>query len=321
MLRRLVLSASFLVSLISTGPCLAQDAVTLVRKLHPGQELSYAFHRDLKVSQTPSGAAEGDQPAAAESSIVQSGTITLTVAAVRDDGVADVRIRFSDLKLSADTPDGAQQFDSAAPAQPADKAPEAGADEAASEPSLLSALGNALASAPMSCSIAPDGTVRGLNGYESVIAVLGKAPAEERWLSGMFMPDALILAIEQLVAVEGATGPRKPGDGWQTTQRTGLGSAGALEVTTDWRLDSIENGIAKIVGEESLDLLVPQQADQSSPRVQLGESSGSSEIAWSVADGALISLRQEQKAATTWSLGELSVEQQQVTTFRLERKP
>lgn len=148
---------------------------------------------------------------------------------------------------------------------------------------------------------------------ESALGVLDGAAMASR-LARVFCADAAGVG----EGLAGA-GSRRVGSEWRTTERVSMGSAGELEVTTDWALREVAEGEARVEGVSSVAARRAADASPGAPVVTLDGGEGVTRAVWDLSAGALASEETEQTVTMVWTLGDLVLRQEQRYRWTLTR--
>lgn len=180
-------------------PALMGQAVELRWEFHEGQDLLYEM---VQISRTSMGGM---------GEVVQTQTMRLRqeVLDVEADGAARLRTTYEGIAVSADGPMGRMSYDS-------------DTDEAPQDPSLAPLA--AMAGRSIEVTLAPDGTVRDLEGMAELMAeaVAGMPPEMQAVFQESFGEENLTEMMQQAFQTF-PTEPVEPGEGWETTTTTSVG--------------------------------------------------------------------------------------------------
>lgn len=182
-------------------------------------------------------------------------------------------------------------------------------------------IGKTIADAEIAFDVSPEGVIGSFEGLDPIMDA-SSSMGQQLELPGFLAPDSLRANLQPIFSCDGARGQeRRVGRGWQTQERVSLGRIGVLEITHDWRFPTVADGVAVLVSQPSTELLLPEeeQSDEAGS-VTLRDSSGFIRDNWNI-EAQRLDLRQTMRTMTTyWKLGETTVQQDQRSRTKLERK-
>lgn len=299
-LMRIIVALSLSLGLsLLVSPRASAQAQPLAPKLTEGAQSRYDLSVDLVVAQ-------GEEVGR----IVQSARMRFTVASV-DEATKEATVRGSFERLTVVWTEPGKQVEflwTGAGQAPAGDAPQI-------------AVWKALAASEIELRVSPTGEVVGVAGMDEVMEAL-TAGDEEVGVEalGMFAPTqasstfAPIWRADDLVDA-----PRAQGAGWQTTRTVPLGAAGALRLTVDFVVTSIEGDAFEYAGDETAEALRPDDPDPASPSFEVAEHSGRIEGEWNAAAGALERRTLQRRVGAEWKLGDLTLLQAQTVNYTIIR--
>lgn len=158
-------------------------------------------------------------------------------------------------------------------------------------------------------------------GFEDVATALENQDVFDAMALGMLANEQVSDALEGAFFVEGASGKAfRPGTGWQTEERINLGPAGAIDVTTSWKFESLDGATATVRGTPRASVARPAHADPASPSVGIVEQDATVHVVWDVEASRAAERTSTQRMTTLWALGPLSLTQKQDTTLSVKRE-
>lgn len=292
------------------GTAVAQAAPAPLRwQPEKGKEAAYDVSVEMTVRQQE-GDAEGRSL-----EMRQRARVSLTVEEMGDDGSAALAGRLSGVSLMWKDGDVAASWE------------EGGAEPSTDAERALAAIGRAAMQDPLRVTIDAAGMLTGMSGFDSARAALDGQVVLDEGALGMFEPVALASRLAPVFQgdaggagehVAGA-GARRVGNGWQTTERVSLGSAGALEVTTDWVLKEVLDGVARIEGVSRVEALKPEEPSPGAPVVRVERGAGATTTIWDLSSAAMQSCETEQTLTMVWTLGDLTLRQEQTSKSSVRR--
>ncbi len=292
---RLARRAVALTACLLPATALAQDArepVWVKPKLEAGQTMRFEFSFDLNLLQKPNNDADN----AREVQRMQAGVLELKVDEVGPDGSALVSADVQRIVMTIKEGENQITYSSVGEVPSGDDAP------------AWAGLGKLLTGADITFAVTPEGKVESVSGLSEFETQAVEA-AQGADLPGLFAPQVFARTIEPVFAVEGATGNRRViGNGWQTVESVNLGAVGVMDVTHDFKLVTVEEGKAIMVGTPSVQVRRPTQANDAVPRVAVNDSTGYTRVEYDVS-GQHVALREQVvRLDTTWTLGEPETE-------------
>ncbi len=191
----------------------------------------------------------------------------------------------------------------------------------------LAAIGGAATSSGLRVTIDAAGAITGFSGLDGVRDAFEGQTAVDESVLGMLDSVALGSRLAPVFQGDSAgvgdalagAGARRVGSEWKTTERVGMGSAGTLEITTTWALREVVDGVAVIEGVSSVSALPPDPASPGSPMVRVEKGEGTARAEWDLGAGALRAHETRQALTMVWTLGDLSLRQEQASTSTLRR--
>lgn len=160
-----------------------------------------------------------------------------------------------------------------------------------------------------------------VSGFEDIAESLEGQDVFDATVLGLLANEQIADALSGAFFVEGASGKQiRQGAGWQTVDRINLGPAGAMDIATSWVFASLEQGVATVRGTPRASIARPASADPASPGARLDAQESSIEIQWNTDLGRADSRVSKQAMTTVWTLGPLTLSQQQDTTLTITRK-
>lgn len=293
-----------------TGATWAQGPIVPLRwEAEKGKTLAYDVSVEMTVRQK-----EGEaEPRAME--LRQRARVSLTVEDMGEDGSAALTGTISGVSVGWKDGDVEATWE------------EGGAETGTDAGRALAAIAQGAMQDALRVTIDPQGVISGMSGFEAARAALEEQNALDESTLGMFEPVAMASRLAPMFQgdaggagehVAGA-GSRRVGHGWQTTERVGLGSAGALEITTDWVLKEVTDGVALIEGVSRVEALRPQEPSPGAPVVRVEGASGTTRTTWDMTAGALRSCETEQALTMVWTLGDLTLRQEQTSKSMVRR--
>ncbi len=160
-----------------------------------------------------------------------------------------------------------------------------------------------------------------VSGFENVAAALDEQDVFDMTTLGLLANEQMADALGSAFFIEGTADKSiRVGAGWQTEERVNLGPAGAIEITTEWVLKSLDGSSATVTGRPRAAIARPQAADPAAPSVTIEDQSASVEVVWNTEIGRLDSRTSKQAMSTVWTLGPLTLSQKQDTTLTVVRK-
>jgi hypothetical protein len=160
-----------------------------------------------------------------------------------------------------------------------------------------------------------------VSGFEDIAETLEGQDVFDMTVLGLLANEQIADALTGAFFVEGASGKQiRKGAGWQTEDRVNLGPAGAMDIATSWVFASLEQGVATVRGTPRATIARPASADPASPSARLEAQESSIEVKWNVDLGRADSRVSKQAMTTVWTLGPLTLSQEQDTTLSVTRK-
>ncbi len=160
-----------------------------------------------------------------------------------------------------------------------------------------------------------------VSGFEEVAEALEGQDVFDATVLGLLANEQIADALTGAFFVEGVAGKQvRTGAGWQTEDRINLGPAGAMDIATSWVFASLDNGVATLRGTPRASIARPASADPASPSAKLESQESSIEVRWNVDLGRADSRVSKQAMTTVWTLGPLTLSQEQDTTLSVTRK-
>jgi len=197
-------------------------------------------------------------------------------------------------------------------------------ERAASASEGFTTLNRTLAGSTIQIFATPAGEIRRIEGLATLMQLVDDGDEQEILppMLGVFSPGQLAPVLQPIFHADGLVeAPRGEGDGWQSTQTTPAGAAGAIEFIHDWSVAEVEGDEIEYRGRESVQMLRPDDAPASSPSVRIDEHAGQIDGAWSRQAGVLEGRSVQRRTALVWTLGEQSLRQTQRVEITLNRVP
>ena len=304
MLRGMMVGAAAVVtSIVASAPALGQ--VALRTGLVEGRQIQFDYIQMVEVAHT--SARPEAEPTTELHSLETRAQFVVQITKASPDGTGEGTVKVRSMIARQTNPDGplsvAFDFANGVPA---------GGEG-------IAGLEAALASATIVFDVDATGqvtAVRGLDAVQQAMSTAGQVPQPLR----VFLdPAAMTQMLTVLFHAEGGIGDKALGASWETALRVPFGPAGALELNTTNVLQLANDGIAAIAGVTRFDLYVPKEPAEGTAKVELGESNGQALTQWDLGPGGLISHTNTQNIATTWTVGELKVNQTQNSKTEIKR--
>lgn len=294
-------------ALVATAPAALAQTVELRTGVEPDRRLRYDVSQELTVTQRRS-----DSPDAEPAAYTTETDATLDIAVLRvaDGGSARASLDVLSYRARAEDPAGAVSVSFADLDDFENNKAEGPARVAA-----------ALAEAEITFAIAADGRVSDIRGLEPVRSAAADLEDTPMALWSMLEPDKLAEVLQTMFWAQGGLGERSRQDEWTTSRRVGLGPAGALDVETTSVLGLIIGGQAMIGSQTEVELMVPNNPTDATPRVTVGETSGNILTRWDTGRGGLKSHQAVTTLDTEWVLGDITINQEQRSNLRITEVP
>jgi hypothetical protein len=277
------------------------DEVTLKTGLIKGRQMTYEINQNWTIEQrdTPQG-----DPRTFKSDV--GAMVVLKVVDVDDQGNARVSARFTSFSTRYE--------DQTGPTSVAfDMKPDA-------NPVGLATLEKPLGETTFMFSVNAEGKASDFSGGDDFFAALGQNEQATVELFGFFRPNMMGDVFTQVFSCDGGIGAHETGDTWQDSRRIQMGSAGAIEVTTNSTLGIAQGDFAAISGTTSFDLYVPRERGENAPVISLGESGGEVLTRWDTNKGGLIGRSANHELVIDGAVGDNRTVQWQRAETRIERK-
>lgn len=300
----MVPGAMFLTALVASAPAFAAPT-TLKTGLEQGRTVQYDYTQNIAVEQQ---ATTADGNLVTENHALETkAQFVVNIAKVNADGTAEGTVKIRSISARQENPDGPRSvifdFTKAAPA---------GGEG-------IAALESAIANATISFEADAAGevlVVRGLDAVQEAMAGAGPVP---QTLRTFFDPAAMTQTLSVLFNAQGGIGDREIGENWTTSRRVAFGPAGALELNTANSLQIADVSMCAIAGATTIDLFVPREPAEGTPRVELGAADAQALTQWDTTRGGLISHVNTQNIATTWTLADRKIGQTQKSKTEMKR--
>lgn len=295
---------------VMCGVATAQTPLVPLRWVaEPEKRAAYDLSVRLEVEQRE-GADEARRMA-----LRQDARVSVWVESLGDDGSASLLGRVSDVRMH--WKEGEHEGSSG----------EIGVEPSDPIGRTLAAIGAAADRSGLRLTIDARGAITGFSGLEGVAdALAGQTSLDEGALGALEM-GAMASRLAPVFQGDAAgvgealagAGARRVGSPWTTKERVDMGSAGALEITTEWTLQDVAEGVARIEGSSRVKALLPDPASPGAPVVRVEKGEGTTIALWSLALGALVSHETEQSLTMVWTLGDLELRQTQTSSSTLRR--
>lgn len=236
--RLTMLTIVLLLGSIALPDAAAQDAETTVDlrpRWEPGQQSRYEVWSQRVQRQSMSA---GGQQREQEATYTTTGEVTWTVDAVSDAGRAQCTMRYDWLTMTVEAAQGERQVNDSR--------------RASGDNAMVQDLLEALTSAPVRVTVAPDGSIERVEGTDAI---------RSRMEVEAMAPDDLdfIESANDLAAIAGAMSDVEMGDRWSTQHRW-KHQLGFLDEDMQWQLEGVEQiagiPVATVMGEGDLELEV-----------------------------------------------------------------
>ncbi len=328
------LAAVFLGAItVSTGRAQAEDAqpIAVHAELKVGAEWKYELSFDLLISE------EGES-APMVGRIVQSANITFIADRETPDGSFIIKGKFDRLTSVWRRGDTQHEFswvrndEKEAEAEQVKPEPPVGLPEAAlkllqgeapkvDDGAIFQSVIGALARSEFAVVVAADGRVVRVRGLGAVAELLSTAEDFDETALGMFLPPRFAEAIETIWRAVGDEHIKKIGDTWSKTRPVRFGRAGGLDITTAWRVASLDDDLMSGQGEITATAVAPDSPSLTQPVLEVVRGQGQASFKWSLSGRELIEREDRLDLALRWTLADLKSELHQLSTRRLRRLP
>lgn len=289
-----------------------RDAVLIAPRFTPGESMVYTVEAEFTRRRSTADDAPGTR-------LVQSADVTIETLVAEPDGGAAARLTFERLKTSVQTlgPDPratSWEWRRAGGEPVTDGDPIAGLEEA----SL------ALARSAIRVRLAPDGTLRSVEGLEEAYdALRERPPGDPTPILGVFSPGASVSFLEGFWSFSPGRGraPRlSPGESWRVVKSAPLFSGYEAEAATTYTLDRIAGDNAEISGRTEFAIRPPAaQPDPADPAPRIIEQSGKVEAVWDTAARRVVRRRSERSLAWSATIALTDpIEVKDITSSRVE---
>ncbi|HVZ94315.1 MAG TPA: hypothetical protein VG797_07385 [Phycisphaerales bacterium] len=296
-------------AMVSTLAAPAAPAPTIRAVFETGSEQEYEASLRTEITQARNGSAP-------EASLVEhAATVRLLVESAEADGSLKLLARITKLKLAWKAPRASAEFSADAENEP-DKKPAADMETAEGE---LAALGRAIMVSSITMTIGPSGEVREISGLEQVLESLKNIHQIDERAVGFFTPLRFGQFLAPMIDAAGARDrPVVPGETWTREEEpTVLRPLGKITPTTTYTMRDSGPHRATIEGATSFDFQRDPGADPSVPTLTIGANTTTTSLTWDTARNRLVSRERTQDLSTTWTLGDITIEQTQHSVSRL----
>jgi hypothetical protein len=245
---------------------------------------------------------------ATETTNVTAGAhLRMRVAEVASDGSIVLNAAFE--RASVDAPQGTTPFGFAWPST----------EVLAPDSPPVKRLGETLEKAALHIEVDPDGRAVVTGGLDAFADAVAKLKAPDDRIKGFFSPEQLSGLVTAIFRLDGADdAPREVGKGWQSTESIAMPPAGALDITYDYLVRDADPDVVNCWASPTLSLRVPDQRADDVPAVALMEGSdGRASIVFDRRLGMLRHRKTSLNITTRWTLGDLTVEQNQVSVLNI----
>lgn len=284
-------------------PALSAEPIVLKPAFKPGQEIVYDASMRVSVQQKLGEAAPR------ESGLTCAATLKILITAAEPDGSARATLEVARVKLDSAEGEQATGYEWPTEKPLTDDAP------------ASARLGAVLAAAKVELEVDAAGEVRVAGGLAEFVEAAAKADKSEGRLAGFFTPTKLAALVTPIFKLDGAgAAEREPGKGWQTRDVVPLPPVAALDITTEWSLDSVNPDAAAYSGRLSFELRRPAEPPPNSPGVALGEVSGSTSVGFDRRRSLLKQRRNALDIQTRWTMGEIALLQSQKSSVEIVLK-
>lgn len=285
-------------------PIASAQQVSLKPDLKDGDTMTYEMISTLRVTQTQNSATSTQNTN-------HNATLAFTVDSVNDDGSAEVSMTFDAIAISIEAGDASEAFSWS---YNGGDRPDASMGEG------INASGFALAGAEIAFMVDADGQVTNLTGLDEFLGTIEGESAQNVAYVGNFTPERLAAAIEPIFDADGgADEPREKGDKWTETERVDLGTVGAIVLERTYSYLHSANGMASILGTLRVKHEKPDNPPADAPSVELSGTQGAHAIQWDTRAGRLQQYGRNETMKTTWTMGDVTIEQMQRSVMSLER--
>ncbi len=296
-----ICTAGVALGVLAIGTTSFGEEIEINTGLIEGRELTYSIDQKWSTEQR---ASEDADPATYKSEV--SATVDLEVLDVGEDGSARVAARFTSFSTRYEDPEGAT-------AVSFDMEPDEDAEG-------LATLEAPLSRTTFIFNVDAEGNAADFAGMDEFIAALGSTEGVTPELFGFFRPNMLGDVFTQVFSADGGIGTHEQGDTWFDTRRISFGSAGAIEVSTNSKLDVAQDEFVVITGITTFELYVPRERGENVPAVSLGDSGGEVLTRWDVDQGAAISRFSNHEVNIDGTLGDMRIIQWQRAETKIVRQ-
>ncbi|MFG0275848.1 MAG: hypothetical protein ACF8QF_12420 [Phycisphaerales bacterium] len=186
----------------------------------------------------------------------------------------------------------------------------------AGAPEEIGAIARAIVEAPIRLGLSAGGEVMGLQGLAGAAEAAEQSGALGGVALSVFYPESLAAALEPIFYADNAgDAPRRPGDTWTTTARRPLGEGRTIVETLDCAFDDP----AAWTGDLAIAIELADDLPATTSRVEVLDQSGAVTAEWNTEASALERRVRTLVTDLVWRLGDLEVQQRQLTTITLER--
>lgn len=283
---------------LTASPSQAQpDTVSLAPRFVAGQSVAYTLDAEF----TRRRALRDDAPG---TKLAQSADLTLVTVGVDPDGGATVRATFDRLRVSV----AKLGPDASTTTWEWRRAAEKPVTEGAGVPGLDEAY-SALARSSIQMRVAPDGSLRTMEGleraHEALAASRDKGDLEATPILGVFSAGGVGTFFEGFWAVSTGGGRSRPlrpapGDEWKAVKSQQLLGGYQVRATTTYRLERVRADLADVSGRTVFEMVPPRaEPDPADPVPKIVEQSGRVEAVWDGAAGRVV--RRISERSFAWS--------------------
>jgi hypothetical protein len=300
-MRPLLVLSLTLASLLSPGVALAEEGVTVSPKIEPGRTLAYEVGFELE---------RGLVLGAGRDRLVQEAGVTLTVDSVDDEGVASVTGAFEWVVID---------LDRAAFRVRVDSRDIVGDSPNLAETTIREMVGMYLDSTFV-LTVAPDGTIRGASGLESIENKLAETQGTlARLAAGRLTLETLAQDLEPVWHADGAAGRTlAEGESWTTSRTSPLGAGVGLELRTAWTATAVTDERVEMDGDVTAEISLPEMEQEIPVSFEVTEQEGESSGVWDREAGAMREREAFMSYTVTVSVGEESQSSQRSGRSTLE---
>ncbi len=291
------------------------QAIDVSPRLGVGDQWRYSVSLDVLVNEENEGVTEAGR-------IVQSAHMTLEGVRLESDGSLVVSGSFDRItsvwrrgKLQHEFTWTRPKDEAVAPAEYTGEQ-----IEAMTEPQIFNAIYESLATRPFELRVSSDGVIEAVAGFTGAIRLLALAEGLDNTSMGMFLPPRFGESLAPLWTADGARAIGAVGEEWTEQRGIGLGGAGALEITTNWKADRVrKDERLECSGTVSAEAIALELTAETQPTVEVRRGTGDASLVWSLADGQLLEREETLDLVSHWTLADLEMTITQLSTRRLMR--